>query len=90
LAEVTVLFLLISAGWLLVACFALIMCRVAALSDDSCASALADWIAVSRLAEQEDLFPDGSIVQRTPTDGRAPTSRLRGTRARAAPGIRIK
>jgi hypothetical protein len=51
LAEVAVLVILISTAWLAVALFTLTMLHVAALSDDSHAVALAEWIATSHLDE---------------------------------------
>jgi hypothetical protein len=47
--------ILIPTAWLAIVFFALAMCRLAALSDDSRAVAFAEWIAVSYRGEREDV-----------------------------------
>ncbi|MGA2319443.1 MAG: hypothetical protein ABSG95_01700 [Solirubrobacteraceae bacterium] len=49
------LLILIPTAWLAIVFFALAMCRLAALSDDSRAVAFAEWIAVSYRGEREDV-----------------------------------
>jgi hypothetical protein len=55
-----VLFVLIPAAWLAVLFFALTLCRLAALSDASCAAALAERIATGDPAEQEAVPADAA------------------------------
>jgi hypothetical protein len=59
-----VLFILIPAAWSAVLLFVWIACRVGALSDESYAVALAEWVATSYLAEHEapsDERPDEQL-----------------------------
>ena len=61
------LFLLIPTAWLAVVFFALTMCRLAALSDDSHAVALAEWIATSYPIDQKAV-PADSTAEQLPFD----------------------
>jgi hypothetical protein len=51
-ALVTVLFIVIPTAWLAVLFFAASMCRVATLSDDRHAAEVAEWTAMSYLADR--------------------------------------
>lgn len=88
LAEVAVLFILILTAWLVVVFFALAMFRLAALSDESGAVALAEWLATSDGPEHEDRSTDSDAEQAAWTGSRPPPRRPRAGRARAIAGIR--
>ncbi len=64
---VTVLFILIPIAWLAVLLFALTMFRVATVSDDSDAVALAEWIAMSR-GNEDRAVPTDTAAEQLPTD----------------------
>jgi hypothetical protein len=59
-----VLLILIPAAWLAVALLGLTLCRLAALSDDSDALALREWIA-SYLAEHRAASSDSAAEPRS-------------------------
>jgi hypothetical protein len=90
LAEVAVLVILISTAWLAVALFALTMFRLAALSDDSRAVALAEWIATSDLAEHRDQPADSSAERLSRANHDLQPGRARAARARAISGMHIE
>jgi hypothetical protein len=90
LAEVAVLVILISTAWLAVALFALTMLRLAALSDDSRAVALAEWIAASHLAEHGDQPADSSVERPPRAEHDLQPGRARAPRARAISGTHIE
>jgi hypothetical protein len=90
LAEVAVLIILISTAWLAVALFALTMFRLAALSDDSHAVALAEWIARRHPAEHRDQPADGSAERLSRADHDLQPGRARAARARAISGMHIE
>ena len=90
MAEVAVLVILISTAWLAVALFALTMFRLAALSDDSHAVALAEWIATRHLAEPRDQPADGSAERLSRADRDRQPGPARGARARAISGMNIE
>ncbi len=50
----TVIVILVPAAWLAALLFGLTMCRLAALSDDSQAIAVAEWIATNHLPGRQD------------------------------------
>jgi hypothetical protein len=78
-----VLLILICTAWLAVAFFALAMFRLAALSDDSHAVALADWIATTELAGHRDLLARTCVEQLSRADHHSRLRRQRAARARA-------
>ncbi len=59
----TVLIVLISTAFVAAALFGLSMCRLAALSDENQAVAVADWIATSCLAEHKAVAADRESAQ---------------------------
>ena len=63
------LFVLAIAAWLAVVFFALTMCRLAALSDESCAAALAERPATSDPPEHEAMPADGAELPYDPQRG---------------------
>ena len=67
-----VLFVLIPTVSVAIAWFGLSMCRLAALSDDNHAVALAEWIATSYLAEHKAVPADHPCEQ-IPFDHRGET-----------------
>lgn len=67
LAYAGVLFILISALWLIAAFVGLAMCRLAGLSDDSHVHALAEWIAANCITEDRVLTAE---AERLPIDAR--------------------
>jgi hypothetical protein len=87
-AWVTVLVIPISTAWLVIALFALTICRLAALSDSSHAVAWADWIAASHLAEHSAQPADSSAEQLSAADHHSSSRRSRTAPARAISGIR--
>jgi hypothetical protein len=62
-----VLFILIPTAWLAVLLFALTMCRVATISDDSDAVALAELIAM-RCRDEDRAVPADTPAEQLPTD----------------------
>jgi hypothetical protein len=50
--------LILISAWLVVVVFGLIMCRVAARSDDAHAVEIAEWIATNHVAERADPAAD--------------------------------
>ena len=71
------LFILIPTAWFAVVFFALTMCRVAALSDDSHSVAVAEWIATSYLAEHKAV-PPNSPAEQLPLDPQRAVYRATG------------
>jgi hypothetical protein len=74
---VGVLFILISAVWLIIALIGVAMCRLAGLSDDSHVEALAEWIATNCIVEDRAL-PVDSATRRVTTDARFRAYRATG------------
>ncbi len=62
-----VLFILIPTAWLAAVAFALIMCRVAAFSDDSHAVEVAAWLAANYHREHPSAQAD-SLLEQLPFD----------------------
>lgn len=83
------LLILIAAAWLAVAFFALIMCRLAALSDDSRAVAVAEWIAASYLAEHKGAPVDSSAEHLPGAAYPVQPPWPRAARARGSSGIHV-
>jgi hypothetical protein len=77
LAYAEVLFVLISAGWLIVAVVGLAICRLGGLSDDSHVEALAEWIAANCITEDRSPPAEGG-AERLPIDARFRTYRAAG------------
>jgi hypothetical protein len=71
-----VVWIVISA-WLAVVFFGLIMCRLAARSDDAHAVEVAEWIATSYVAGREDPSAD-SPAEQLPFDARGGSYRATG------------
>jgi hypothetical protein len=72
-----VLFILISAVWLIIAFAGLAMCRLAGLSDDSHVDALAEWIAAHCITEDRAV-PADIAAERLPIDARFRAYRATG------------
>jgi len=72
-----VLFILIPTAWLAVLIFALTMCRLAAVSDDSHAVELAERIATSHLVEHQ-VVPADSPAEHLPLDSQRGVHRATG------------
>ena len=71
------LFILISAVWLIFAFVGLAMCRVGGSSDESHMRALAEWIAANCITEERSLPSDGAD-ERLPIDARFRAYRATG------------
>lgn len=69
----TVIFIIVPATWLAALLFGLTMCRLAALSDDSQAMAVAEWIATNRLPgpQSDPVITPPSQLPYSPRDYRA-------------------
>ncbi len=71
------LFVLLFAAWLAVVLFGVTMCHLAALSDDSHAAAVADWMAAGRRPERRGAGSNASLKPR-PLDRRRAGHRATG------------
>jgi hypothetical protein len=69
--------LILIGAWSAVVFFGLIMCRLAARSDDAHAVEVAEWVASSRVAEREDPAAD-SPAEQPPFDARRGPYRATG------------
>jgi hypothetical protein len=69
-------FLILITAWLAVVFFGVIMCRLAARSDDSQDVEVAEWIATRRLAERE--APATDTAEQLPFDAQPERYRATG------------
>lgn len=84
------LFILIPTAWMAVAFLALAICRLAALSDDSGAVALAEWMATSYFAEHKDVPAESPSEQLAGADRRLQPLWRRAARTQAISRAHIK
>jgi hypothetical protein len=66
-----VLFIVIAAGWCLLAFIGVAICRMAALSDDAHSLELADWVAAGGLLAREQPTADDPAELHLQRRGRA-------------------